>query len=150
VNPVDGRIEAIWVKRAKRGVMDAVPTAELVPGEGVKGSADRRGKRQVTLIEREAWDAMMRELSADVPPAARRANVMLSGIRLAGSRGRILRLGDTRIRIGGETVPCERMEEACTGLRDAMRPAWRGGVFGEIVAGGSISVHDAVSWEETT
>ena len=49
-----GRIEALWVKRATRGVMDAVPAAELVAGEGVKGSADRRGKRQVTLIEREA------------------------------------------------------------------------------------------------
>ena len=146
----EGRIEAIWVKRAKRGVMDAVPAAELVTGEGVKGSADRRGKRQVTLIEREAWTAMMAELSADVPAAARRANVMLSGIRLAESRGRILRLGTTRIRIAGETKPCERMEEACAGLQDAMRPAWRGGAFGEVIAGGGISVDDVVTWEEAT
>ena len=146
----EGRIEAIWVKRAKRGVMDAVPTAELVAGEGVRGSADRRGKRQVTLIEREAWSAMMAELSADVPPAARRANVMLSGIRLAETRGRILRLGGTRIRIGGETVPCERMEEARAGLRDAMRPAWRGGVFGEVITGGDIAVDDIAAWEEAT
>ena len=143
-----GRIEAIWVKRAKRGVMDAVPTAELVAGEGVKGSADRRGKRQVTLIEREAWSAMMAELSADVPPAARRANVMLSGVRLADTRGRVLRLGSTRIRIAGETLPCERMEEACTGLRAVMRPDWRGGAFGEVITGGSISVNDTATWEE--
>ena len=143
-----GRIEAIWVKRAKRGVMDAVPTAELVAGEGVKGSADRRGKRQVTLIEREAWSAMMAELSADVPPAARRANVMLSGVRLADTRGRVLRLGNTRIRIAGETLPCERMEEACTGLRAVMRPDWRGGAFGEVITGGSISVNDIATWEE--
>ena len=143
-----GRVEAIWVKRAKRGVMDAVPTAELLAGEGVQGSADRRGKRQVTLIEREAWSAMMAELSADVPPAARRANLMLSGIRLADSRGRVLRIGGTRIRIAGETKPCERMEEACAGLQEAMRPAWRGGAFGEVVTGGSISVSDAATWEE--
>ena len=142
-----GRIEAIWVKRAKRGVMDAVPTAELVAGEGVKGSADRRGKRQVTLIEREAWSAMMAELSADVPPAARRANVMLSGVRLADTRGRVLRLGSTRIRIAGETLPCERMEEACTGLRAVMRPDWRGGAFGEVITGGIISVGDIAAWE---
>ena len=143
-----GRIEAIWVKRAKRGVMDAVPTAELLAGEGVKGSADRRGKRQVTLIEREAWSAMMAELSADVPPAARRANVMLSGVCLADTRGRVLRLGSTRIRIAGETLPCERMEEACTGLRAVMRPDWRGGAFGEVITGGSISVNDIATWEE--
>ena len=145
-----GRIEALWVKRATRGIMDAVPAAELVEGEGVKGSADRRGKRQVTLIEREAWSAMMAELSADVPPAARRANVMLSGIRLADSRGRVLRLGNTRISIAGETVPCERMEEACAGLRAAMRPAWRGGVFGEVITGGIVSVGDTAAWEEAS
>jgi MOSC domain-containing protein YiiM len=145
-----GRIEALWVKRATRGVMDAVPAAELVAGEGVKGSADRRGKRQVTLIEREAWSAMMAELAADVPPAARRANVMLSGVRLADTRGRVLRLGTTRIRIAGETVPCERMEEACAGLRAAMRPAWRGGVFGEVITGGIISVGDTATWEEAS
>ena len=150
MNGGEGRIEAIWVKRAKRGVMDAVAAAELVIGEGVKGSADRRGKRQVTLIEREAWTAMMTELSADVSPSARRANVMLSGIRLAESRGRILRLGTTRIRIAGETKPCERMEEACAGLQDAMRPAWRGGAFGEVITGGGISVDDAAMWEEAT
>ncbi len=143
-----GRIEALWVKRAARGAMDAVPVAELVAGEGVKGSADRGGKRQVTLIEREAWSAMMAELSADVPPAARRANVMLNGVRLAGTRGRVLRLGSTRIRIAGETVPCERMEEACSGLRAAMQPAWRGGVFGEVITGGIISVGDTAAWEE--
>jgi len=143
-----GRIEAIWVKRAKRGVMDAVPSAELVAGEGVLGSADRRGKRQVTLIEREAWDTMMTELAAAVPPAARRANVMLSGVRLAHTRGRILRLGGTRVRIAGETRPCERMEEACTGLQAAMRPEWRGGAFGEVITGGRISVADSATWEE--
>ena len=124
------------------------PPRSSLAGEGVKGSADRRGKRQVTLIEREAWSAMMAELSADVPPAARRANVMLSGVRLADTRGRVLRLGSTRIRIAGETLPCERMEEACTGLRAVMRPDWRGGAFGEVITGGSISVNDIATWEE--
>ena len=144
-----GSIEAIWIKRAHRGVMDEVSTAQLDPGQGVLGSADQRGTRQVTLIEREAWDAMMGELSADVPPVARRANVLLNGIRLADSRGRVLRLGDCRIRIAGETRPCERMEEACAGLRDAMTPGWRGGVFGEILTGGTIAVGSAASWEES-
>ena len=145
---VPGRIEAIWLKRAHRGVMDAVPAAQLVPGRGLVGSADQLGKRQITLIEREAWDVMMQELKASVPPGARRANVMVSGVRLAHSRGRVLRLGDCRIRIAGETLPCERMEEACAGLQAAMKPEWRGGAFGEILTEGTIAVGSGAIWEE--
>ena len=144
-----GSIQAIWIKRAHRGVMDAVSSARLEPGQGVVGSADQRGKRQVTLLEREAWEAMMRELTADVAPSARRANILLSGIRLAETRGRVLRLGECRIRIAGETKPCEQMEEAFAGLQDAMRPEWRGGAFGEVLSGGTIAIGSVAQWEDS-
>lgn len=144
-----GFIDAIWIKRAHRGVMDAVSSARLEPGQGVVGNADQRGKRQVTLLEREAWEAMMRELAADVAPSARRANVLLSGIRLAETRGRVLLLGECRIRIAGETKPCEQMEEAFAGLQDAMRSQWRGGAFGEVLSGGAIAIGSVAQWEES-
>ena len=47
------------------------------------------------------------------------------------------------VRILGETTPCEQMEEAQPGLRNALRPDWRAGVFGEIVEGGPIRIGDA-------
>ena len=47
-----GRIEAIWLKRTRRGPMDPVASAELVPGRGLRGNADQGGRRQVTLVER--------------------------------------------------------------------------------------------------
>ena len=145
-----GRVERLWVKRAHRGAMDARDSIELVAGRGVEGSADRGGRRQVTIIEREVWESLMRELGSDAGPETRRANVLVSGIDLRASRGRVLRLGGTRIRVGGEVKPCERMEEAVTGLRALMYPEWRGGAFGEIVDGGTVSVGDAVTWEERT
>lgn len=148
--PGPGRVERLWVKRAHRGAMDARESIELVAGRGVEGSADRGGRRQVTLLEREVWDALMRELGRNAGPETRRANVLVSGIDLRASRGRVLRLGDTRIRIGGEVKPCERMEEAVAGLRAAMYPEWRGGAFGQILDGGSVAVGDAVEWEEET
>jgi MOSC domain-containing protein YiiM len=141
-------IEAIWLKRARLGPMGPVPRARLVAGSGIEGNANRGGRRQVTLIEREVWEALMRELGASLDPSTRRANLMLGGVRLADSRGRLLRVGPALLRILGETKPCERMEEALPGLRAAMYPDWRGGAFGEVVEGGEIAVGDAVRWED--
>ena len=142
-----GRLEAIWIKRAHRGPMDPAPVVELRAGRGIAGNADQGRKRQVTLIEREVWQRLMSELDADIPPAARRANLMVSGTGLADTRGRVLRIGACRLRIAGETRPCERMDEALPGLRAAMRPAWGGGAFAEVLDDGTVSVGDPVTWE---
>jgi len=148
--PGPGRVERLWVKRAHRGAMDARDSIELVAGRGVEGSADRGGRRQVTILEREVWDALKGELGSDAGPETRRANVLVSGIDLRASRGRVLRLGATRVRIAGEVKPCERMEEAVTGLRALMYPEWRGGAFAQILDGGTVSVGDVVAWENTS
>jgi len=146
--PGPGRVERLWVKRARRGLMDARDSIELVAGRGVAGSANQGGRRQVTLLEREVWESLMRELGSDADPAARRANVLVSGIDLRASRGRVLRLGTARVRVAGEVKPCERMEEAVPGLRAAMYPDWRGGAFAQILDGGVVTVGDAVAWAE--
>ena len=142
-----GRLEAIWIKRMKRGPMDEARSARLVTGRGIAGNANQGGRRQVTIIEREAWERMMRELGADLSPSARRANLMVSGVPLEQARGRVLRVGEVRIRLFGETRPCERMDEALPGLRSVMRQHWRGGAFGEVLEGGLISIGDEVALE---
>ena len=141
-----GRLEAIWIKRAHRGPMDAAPSARLVAGRGIVGNADQGRKRQVTLIAREKWSDLMQTLGADADPSARRANLLLSGIDLAETRGRVLAIGACRLRIAGETRPCERMDEAVPGLRRAMDPAWGGGAFAEVLDDGTIAVGDLVRW----
>jgi MOSC domain-containing protein YiiM len=126
--------------------MDAVTGGRLVAGRGLAGNADQGRRRQITLIERERWDALMRELGGTISPAARRANLMVSGVQLARTADRVLRVGNCRLRIAGETRPCERMDEALAGLRSAMAVNWGGGVFAEVLDDGEIVVGDQVEW----
>jgi MOSC domain-containing protein YiiM len=145
-----GMLEAIWVKRVHRGPMDPVTRARLIAARGIEGNADQGRRRQVTIIEREIWDDLMRQVGGNLPPSARRANLMVTETPLAGTRGRILRIGDCRIRILGETKPCEMVEALHPGLRAAMYPDWKGGAFGKVVDSGEITLGDPVTWERET
>jgi MOSC domain-containing protein YiiM len=140
---VSGEIVDIWIKRAHGSVLDRVDSAEAIAGRGLAGNADRSRRRQITIIDEAAWREAAAETGHVVDPSKRRANVMLRGIPLADSRGKLLRLGPCLVRILGETRPCEQMEEAQSGLRKALSPNWRAGVFGEIVEGGAIRVGDS-------
>jgi MOSC domain-containing protein YiiM len=140
------RLEAIWIKRAHRGPMDAVSHARLVAGQGIEGNADYGSRRQVTLIQREVWDRLPAQLGQAVDPSARRANLLVSGVDLARTRNCTLSVGDLRIRILGETRPCERMNAACPGLRAALSPDWGAGAWGEVLDDGDVAVGDPVCW----
>jgi len=139
-----GRLERIWLKRFTGGPMDPVDAAALDAMAGLVGNANRSRRRQVTIIARERWSELMRDLGARLPPSTRRANLMVSGIDLQNSRGRILRVGSARLQINGETKPCEQMEAAHAGLQALMRERWGGGVFAEVIESGEIRVGDVV------
>lgn len=141
-----GRLEAIWIKRAHGGVMDPKDSATLAAKKGIVGNADWGGWRQVTLIEKERWEAITAGLGVTLHPSARRANLMVSGIELVRSRDKTLSIGGVRIKIVNETAPCNLMEETQPGLEEALRPDWGGGAFGYVVDDGEIAVGDEVSW----
>lgn len=142
-----GRLEQIWIKRAHRGVMDPARDAVLETGKGLVGSANYGGRRQVTIISAERWAELVAVLSAAIDPSARRANLLVSGVELAETRDRVLRVGSCRLLIGGETRPCERMDEAYAGLQEAMTSRWGGGAWAIVDGGGDIHVGDEVAWE---
>jgi len=144
-----GRLEAIWIKRAHRGVMDPKDRATLAAAKGLVGNADQGGWRQVTLIEKERWEAVTAGLGTTLDPSTRRANLMVSGIDLARSRDKTLSVGGSRLKIVNETTPCNLMDEMHPGLQDALRPDWGGGAFGYVLDDGEIAVGDEVAWVDS-
>lgn len=142
----NGRLEAIWIKRARLGPMDPVARAILRAGAGLLNNANQGGKRQVTIISKETWATVMERLGVEIDPSARRANLMVSGIDLENTRGKILQIGSCRIHVWGETRPCERMDQAWQGLRAALGDHWGGGIFGEVLDDGEIALGDGVQW----
>ena len=144
----EGRVEALWVKRVRRGPMDPVDAIVLEEGLGIRGNADLGGWRQVTVIEAEALEALAERLGTEVPPILRRANVLVRGVALADCRGKRLHLGRCQIEMRGETVPCSRMDEAVPGLRAAMKEGWAGGAFGRVVVDGEVRVGDPARLED--
>ncbi|MEO8522283.1 MAG: MOSC domain-containing protein [Acidobacteriota bacterium] len=147
LRPGPGRLEAIFLKRAHRGPMDPVARATIIDA-GLTGSVRAGSVRQITLLEREIWEDRTTAVGSSAPPSARRANLLVNGISLAHSRGRLLRIGAVRLRVAGETKPCERMDEVAPGLQAAMGPDWSGGVFTQVVEAGDIAIGDTVEWLE--
>ena len=126
--------------------MDPAVRATLVAGRGIVGNADQGGRRQVTLMDLERWLELMDRLGTDLETSARRANLVIDSMDLFDSRGKTLQIGSARLRVWGETRPCERMEEALPTLKTAMRERWGGGAYAEVIEGGDISVGDAAMW----
>lgn len=141
---MNGKIEALWLRPAARLPVQSVAQALAIAGQGLDGDHAGGGKRQITILSREAWDAACRTLGRALDPGTRRANVMVSGIDLATAIGATLQLGTVLIELLGETRPCELMDDGGRlGLQAALRPERRGGVFGRILQGGTLQVGDA-------
>ena len=138
------KLEQIWIKRMHRGPMDPADRARVVAGKGIVGNANQGGKRQVTIVSNKHWSDVTAPLGATPDPRLRRANLLVSDIDFADARGKILKIGKVRVRIYGETRPCEQMEAAAPGLRDAMSVPWGGGAHGEVLDDGEIAVGDPV------
>ncbi len=138
-----GRLVEIAIKEKSRAPMHLLSEVEVSRESGLKG--DRRGHsrgRQVTVLAKEAWEQACSDLGLPLQWTARRANLLVEGLDLAETTGQRLQIGDLVLEITGETRPCERMEEAKTGLRETLSPDWRGGVTCTVISGAVIQAGD--------
>ena len=138
-------IEGIYLWPVSKGEPLIVERAVATAGVGLDGDRTRGKKRQVTLLNADDWAEATREAGSNAAPMWRRANLVLRGLRFSpASVGRRVRIGEVVLEIMGETTPCHRMDELHAGLREALVPGWRGGVFCVIARGGEIAVGDSV------
>lgn len=120
----------------------------VIAGKGVQGDQRGKGDRGITLLEVGRWADACRQVGDELPWTLRRANLLIDGLELASLDGCVLRMGDVRIRLCGETKPCGLMEKACTGLKAALAVDWRGGAHAEVLAGGDLAVGMPIFVEE--
>lgn len=139
---MSGRLLAIFLRPASRLLVRSVTRALAVAGAGLEGDHARGGRRQVTLLAREAWERACHDLGAGVPPEARRANLLLEGVDLGACFGKSLQIGDdVVVEVLGENRPCELLDgKDRIGLCAALRADRRGGAYGTITTGGVLEV----------
>lgn len=144
-NETQGTLKAIAHRPADGDPMQTATSCRIVEGKGIETENRPAGQREVTLLSVESWDRACRELGVDLPWQFRRANLLIEGLGLAPTVGKTIAVGDVRIRIHGESKPCGVMEKQQAGLKQALAPETRGGVFGQVIKGGTINVGDPVS-----
>ena len=143
----------IAAKPIKRGPMQILDRATITTESGLvedcRSAKMRSTKRQVTVLSIHQWKDACEELNTILPWYTRRANLCVRGMVFGPSDvGQLLSIlsGDDEVllEVTGETTPCNRMDEAFMGLKQALTPVWRGGVTCRVVQGGYIHLNAAV------
>jgi MOSC domain-containing protein YiiM len=121
--------------------------ALAVGPRGLAGERPHAAVRAITLLAREAWQEVCRQLGTPLPWTLRRANLLVDGVELAACVGRRLRVGAALLEVSEENPPCRVMDVLHPGLRAALAPDGRGGVACRVIEPGSIHTGAAVRLE---
>ena len=141
MNAPKGILTAMAVKAAPRAPMELRQSVRISVESGLEGDWRGRSRRQVTLVNLEDWlEAAAETGHPDLPWTHRRANLLISGLPFPRRAGWRISLGAVRLEVLGETDPCRRMDEQQPGLKSALKPNWRGGVFCRILQGGDLAL----------
>lgn len=146
-----GELIGIARRCRPRAAMVPCDSAIVLAGGGIEG--DHKGlkfpRRGITLLSIEDWQAALAELAdlageVPLPWTARRANLLVRGVKLPQAAGAVIVAGDITLEVTAQTYPCRRMEAVHPGLMKALAPDWRGGVTARVVTGGEIRIGDRV------
>ncbi len=143
-----GKIIGIARRGKSRAPMEKIQEATISTELGLVG--DCKGakfpERQITIMAIEDWNGALLLLGGiDLDWSVRRANILVSDIKLPRGKGSQIAIGDVIVEVRDQTSPCQQMENAQTGLRKALSGNWRGGVCCRVICGGEIKIGDSVN-----
>ena len=152
----NGRVDSIHIAAAAKAPMQAVDQVVAIPGVGLEG--DRYALKtgtfykpqpefELTLIEAEAIEAILREYKIAMTVGEARRNVVTRGVPLNHLVGREFNLGPVKIRGIRLCEPCSHLE-AITGLPLIKGLRHRGGLRAQILTQGVIQVGSSLSFSE--
>ena len=142
---MQGSVLALALRPVKSKEVIVQDTLELSPQAGVMGDHGTSRHRQVSLLDEDSWNAACIEVDEALNWTTRRSNVLVSGLDLQHLVGSQIRLGSALVEVMGEVVPCHVMDAAKKGLKDALKPDWRGGVYGRVIESGQVHVGDKIT-----
>ena len=150
-----GRLVAIYVATAAGAPMEARDRIDALAGVGLRDdryatatgtySGTGTGVRDVTLIEREAVDAVRTDDGVDVREESTRRNLVTECVALNHLVGREFQVGTVRMRGVRLAEPCVYLEQltGLAGVRAAL--VHRGGLRAEILDDGELRVGDSIT-----
>lgn len=140
-----GSVVGIAIRPDKNATMCEIESVDAKTGQGLAGDLPSIPDRGVTLISRQQWETVCRELETDLPWHTRRANILVDAGPLGDLIGKRIRIGTIEVDVKLEVKPCGLMDKQHQGLRERLVPDCRGGVGGRILNDGTIRMGDPVT-----
>lgn len=147
-----GKLLEIHLTEAGRQPMRSQTTANLIAGQGIEGDRYALGTghhsefpdiREVTLIEIETIEALLRDHDITLATDEHRRNLTTRDVPLNHLVGKRLRVGDTVLEGGRLNTPC-RYLDLVTGKTVCDLLEHRSGLNCRIITGGTIHVGDRI------
>ncbi len=145
---ISAQLLGIARRACPKALMEPLRQGVISIDQGLSGDCrGKPGKRQVTVLSEAQWQQACAAIGQDLEWTTRRANLLVNGITFGPEDvGRVLAIGDARLRVSYECDPCHRMDAAAKGLRAALEADWRGGVCCRVEQGAIIQLDDPVYW----
>jgi MOSC domain-containing protein YiiM len=150
----EGSVVSMHLAREQGAPTFPVPEVRAVAGAGLEGNryffqpgggTGPKPEPEITLIEREALDALARDHGIKLEPGEHRRNVVTAGVPLNDLVGLEFRVGPVRLRGIELCEPCKYLEDL-TGHPGLLRALiHRGGLVAQILDSGVIRTGDPVA-----